>query len=796
MNQHPISKIILLAALCSLLSACEKPEEKEARYLKRGNALYEQGNYAKARLEYKNAEQVMPTDAEPRYRLGLVDEAEGDPRNAFSNYVGAEQQNAHFHPALLKLANYFIAMEQYDEAEHRLNTVLTETPDDAEGHALRAAVQLRRKNFDGTEKEARTALAKDPANVTAVTVLTGLYIAKKDEPKALAALDDGITRTPQSLPLRLLKVMLYEQSGNVPKVAESYQEVFKLKPTDEVYRVDLAKVFVKSGKLDDAETTLRNGIAAMPENADMKRELVLFLSDNRGVDPAEKQIREWMAANPKSDDLYFWLADVYITHNATDRAVALLEQIVAKDDSDRFSLGARTSLARIQFVKGNKALAEKLVAAVMEKDPGNPDALLIRARMAYDQGRYQEAVSDLRTIIRAHANAKDALQLLAETLLLQGHKDLAIDTQNQLVDSDPGNTPALVRLAQMNMMNGNSKRAMEMLAVATKVAPDFAIGWESAARVAIQAKDSKSADDAIAKLDALPGQHATAIFLKGMLLEKLGNADGAMPLYSEVFTADPASPLGEHALSSYVDAKQRKNQLADAETAIRALKQQTPFTDTLLGGCLLKLGKAQEAAAMFDKAMASGASSQDAYIGRAELYIKDNNLNAAAQLLKKAREIAPSDLRASLMLANIQGKLGHYQEAMALYDGILAQNPTIDVAANNLAQLITDYQSSDSAALEKARQTAERFAGSANPLYLDTLGWVYFRQGNLQQAQVVMEQVMAHKDELLPEVHYHYASLLLKLGKTEQAKEELKQATVDGANYSDLDKAKQMMRSL
>jgi predicted Zn-dependent protease len=149
-----------------------------------------------------------------------------------------------------------------------------------------------------------------------------------------------------------------------------------------------------------------------------------------------------------------------------------------------------------------------------------------------------------------------------------------------------------------------------------------------------------------------------------------------------------------------------------------------------------------------------------------------------------------------MMTAGIMVKMGQYQEAITLYDAILAHNPGIDAAANNLAQAITDYEYTDTAALAKARQTAERFVSSTNPLYLDTLGWVYYRQGNFQQAQTIMERVMAAKDELPPEVHYHYGSLLLKMGKPEEAKAQLRMATIEGAGYAGREEAKKALSDL
>src|SRR6185295_10492310 len=104
--------------------------------------------------------------------------------------------------------------------------------DDPGAHAMKAALFLRQKDFAGTEKEARFALSKDPANVPAFSVLAGLYAAQGDETKAIATIDDGITRNPRSLPLLILKANIYERSANLAKIAETYDAIFKLAPKD------------------------------------------------------------------------------------------------------------------------------------------------------------------------------------------------------------------------------------------------------------------------------------------------------------------------------------------------------------------------------------------------------------------------------------------------------------------------------------------------------------------------------------------------------------------------------------
>jgi tetratricopeptide (TPR) repeat protein len=347
----------------------------------------------------------------------------------------------------------------------------------------------------------------------------------------------------------------------------------------------------------------------------------------------------------------------------------------------------------------------------------------------------------------------------------------------------------------MYSMNGDNKQALKLLSIVTKSDPQYPIGWESTARIAIAAGDWQAADDAIRVLGTFKDQHMTATFLKGQEYAASGKPADAIPLYTQVIGAGPDSPLATHALPALVAVYQSENKLQDAIDAIHSLKLDSPYASTLLGECLVRLGKYEEAATEFDKAIAKKSTAQAPYIGRAELYIKGNEPEQALDILKKANDAAPGDPRALMLTAGIMAKLGRYPDAIALYDQILVHNPDMDSVANNLAQTIADYEYDNPVALERARQIAERFVDSGNPLYLDTIGWIYYRQNNLQQAQIILEKAAGFKN-LPPEVHYHYGCLLAKIGKAAEAKAELTQATGQGANYRNVEDARKLLNNL
>jgi Flp pilus assembly protein TadD len=90
---------------------------------------------------------------------------------------------------------------------------------------------------------------------------------------------------------------------------------------------------------------------------------------------------------------------------------------------------------------------------------------------------------------------------------------------------------------------------------------------------------------------------------------------------------------------------------------------------------------------------------------------------------------------------------------------------------------------------------AQRFADSDEAYYVDTLGWLQFRLGEVAEAISLLRRAVAMAPED-PQLRYHLAAALHAAEEAERALAELDRAVVAEASYPGLDEARRLKATL
>src|ERR1700677_3121899 len=130
-----------LSVACLVIAGCGGAETRKARHMAKGQAFMVEGNFEKARVEFRNALQLVPTDGAARYENGVVDERLGNPREAAQFYQGAIDTNADNLRARVALGRLFLFGGAPERALETIKPGLVKHPDDAGLLTVRAAAR-------------------------------------------------------------------------------------------------------------------------------------------------------------------------------------------------------------------------------------------------------------------------------------------------------------------------------------------------------------------------------------------------------------------------------------------------------------------------------------------------------------------------------------------------------------------------------------------------------------------------------------------------------------------------------
>jgi len=132
--------------------------------------------------------------------------------------------------------------------------------------------------------------------------------------------------------------------------------------------------------------------------------------------------------------------------------------------------------------------------------------------------------------------------------------------------------------------------------------------------------------------------------------------------------------------------------------------------------------------------------------------------------------------------------------AIKIYEQLNETAPDNLMVVNNLAALLSDHRK-DEKSLARAKELALKLADSKQPALLDTLGWVYYKLGEYDQAAAVLSGVVEQAPKV-PVFRYHLGMTYYRQGDIRAAKEILSGAVAEEYRYDGVDEARSVYAEL
>jgi len=773
-----------------VLCGCSDPQARRDEHVRAGWEFFHAANYEKARVEFQNALQIDPKDAKARFALGQTYERLGDLRNAMGNYAAGADDPTEV-DSRVAMARILLLSGNFDLAKTRDDEALALAPQNAAALAVRAGIQAATGQKDVAEKTAQRALELDPAEPGAVSLLASLYMRTGRHADARTLMQNAVTAQPSDQGMRAVFAQVLLEDGDVDGAIAQLEAIAKLDPKEPAHEARLADLLGSSGRVDAALARL-DTFVAVQNTAQAKLLKVEFLAKYRGHDAALATLRDYVAAAPKDADLALALAQALDESGDRAEAEQSYRAIVAARPSDAAVSNARVGLAGLLARDKRTGEAENELSKILDTEPNNARALVLRGRLALGTGHADAAIADFRTALRDDPNSAQVQGLLATAYRASDQPLLAKETLLAAVQIAPADTDLRKQLFALALGTGEWDLALAQVNALAGLGLSASQALDMRYRVALGRADY---DVALAYATTLAADAATRSlgeFYRGAALQALGRKADAEAAYRASLAANPdaAEPLGA-LVRMLVEAKNT----AAASTLLESTVAKSPknaVAQNLLGELELGAGHAAAAKAAFERALAALPSLWPAYRGLAASELALGNPAAAeAALTRGVAQTGEVALYSELGLLLAGQK--RYDDAIAAYQRGLDVHPHAELLANNLAMLLVT-QRNDDASRQRALEIVATLTQSNDPAVLDTVGWVYYRAGRIDDAKIYLARAVTALPNA-PLLRYHQARALADSGDANGARIALAEA-LKAPRFSERDAAVALDRQL
>jgi len=514
-------------------------------------------------------------------------------------------------------------------------------------------------------------------------------------------------------------------------------------------------------------TTLLEKAAEQTGSADINRSLGFSQLGLGQTAQGQESLEKAFAANPSDTRTGMALAMLQNQLGKNDKAMKIAEAMIRRDPANLTALNFLGSLKR---ASGDKVGARATYTQVLAKDAAFAPAVLNLTRLDISEKRFEDARRHLDGLLKKDSNDH---QVLFEYGLLEQRAGRPTDAIRHLTKAgsvqrtDPSPTLALIDILL------GQRQGEQALTAAKELASKFSANLKvqlALARTYLangNAADARTILTGATRLAEFEPRSQVAI---ARMQLAAANPDGAA--YS-VYKALQGSPDDIAALALAVQVEARRGDVAKADAALKTLTVKHPAAiETARAGADLAMSRGQYAAAItgYHKLLAREESTGNA-LALVQAHMAAGEPGKAATFLEGWVKGHPRDRIATKALAEAQFRAGQLSAARQTYQAVVKDNPEDALALNNYANLL--QQLNDPAAQEVAERALKLSPNSAS--YADTLGWILVSKGQTESGLRYLREARLRSPENL-EVRFHLAYALSKIGRKEEAKDELNAA--------------------
>jgi tetratricopeptide (TPR) repeat protein len=583
----------------------------------------------------------------------------------------------------------------------------------------------------------------------------------------------------------------YEASSNpdyATKAIDAYKKAYALDPKSQIIGERLAEMYWKAQRTKEAESEAKEILKRDPNDVQSRRLLgriyLRSLGDvSAGTGQSEtasraiEQFREINRLDPSDTESALWLARLYRLKNEHDEAEQVLRGILRTDPENEQAI---EQLTQLLMDEGKATEAVSLLEGITGHSP--TPVLLDLLGDAYTQAHdLTKAESAYRKAAEMDPAEPSHQRGLGQTLLSEEKYSEALKVYQKLSDLMPDDSDVYLRIAQIYRELNQLDKAEENLLKARQYAPgspevmyNEGMLYESQGRY----EDAiRVLSDAVTGIKNQPAAMPSRRRSLSILYQQLGQLYRDVQNYqAAIYTFEELGHLGEEEdrrsrmmiMDTYRAAKDLPRALQTGKEAMAKYPADAGVR-TSYAVLIGENGQADDAVKILKAQLRGDASDRDTYLNIAQVYERGRRYKEA-EASARAAEVLPGQPRDNEMvwflLGAIYERQKFYDKAEEEFKKVLAVNPKNAPVLNYYGYMLGDL----GIRLDEAQAMVERALKEEpyNGGYLDSLGWIYFKENKTADAEVMLRKALAREGHD-PTIHSHLGDVYAKLGRQDLA---------------------------
>lgn len=400
------------------------------------------------------------------------------------------------------------------------------------------------------------------------------------------------------------------------------------------------------------------------------------------------------------------------------------------------------SRAKAAVLSRDFDLAARLYKNLLKTEPDNQEILHELAAMYARSGQDYKALAVYEQILEKNKDDFNALTSLGGIYRRLNRFDDSIEVLDKALALDPDNIQVHYNLGFTYKLMGMYQDALECFNIVIGENPNDILAYNQQGSIHSLMGDSKSAISSYRRGLQLDQNHPVLHLNLAKELEKLGREE---EVKSEYEAALRAKPGWSDALNGYALFLMDRDKNAEAYELLQRGIKVSPDDIVLqnsMGALQLRRGEYEDAEALFNSVLSRNFRDQDALMGLADVYSKENNPQKVASVVDRIKKQPPKTEEDQVRYAKALLSAKRMDEGETLIKQLWHSNNS----SLKVMNLVAEYYACCND-IPKLKSMLKRMSDSDSEYcnhYLD-IAERFKQNGNIKESQVYLEQYLEHR---------------------------------------------------